>query len=202
MPKTWKNDVEFNFRSNLDRVRGILETYTNLVASRSGRPSVQQTDILRAAVVFLHATLEDLLRTIAQVRLPFANPKQLDQIPLRVGQQAKTTFSLGALAEYRDLTVDDVIRDAVTDYLKRSNYNNPGEVAKLLESVGLDKELIGNTGGSLGAMMSRRHMIVHRADKNPISGSGHHIASSLNKRMVESWLNTVEEFGFRVIANL
>ena len=51
--------------------------YTTRAGTGQGRRSVQDTDILRAAVVLLHATLEDLLRSLADWKLPTAEPMLL-----------------------------------------------------------------------------------------------------------------------------
>ncbi len=56
-----KEAVATRLQWNLDRVKHLVAVYGQLEQA-SGRPTVQQADILRAAVVFLHATLEDFLR--------------------------------------------------------------------------------------------------------------------------------------------
>ena len=69
---------------------------------------------------------------------------------------------------HRGKTVGQLIDESVGDYLKRTTYNNTTEIASLLEKVGIepsapsiDSKTIADTFEDLGAMMSRRHRIVH-----------------------------------------
>ncbi len=195
------DEIGIVFHRNLQRVQTVIGTYTTAVGPRQGRPSVADSDLLRAAVVLLHASLEDLLRMVAQERLPTAAPAVLATIPLPVGTQRKQRFDLAALAipAYRSLQVQEVIDLAVREYLERANYNHPGDIRDLLEQVGLDPKLLTAYSGDIGAMNSRRHLIVHRADANDATGRGQHPARSLARRTVEAWLSAVQEFGNAVI---
>ena len=62
--------IRQRFGENLDRVRNLVSLYSSSVGVGQGRRTVQDADILRAAVVLLHATLEDLLRSLAEWKLP------------------------------------------------------------------------------------------------------------------------------------
>ncbi len=44
-------------------------------------------------------------------------------------------------------------------------------------------------------MMSRRHWIAHRLDRNPKSGSGHHSVKSLSTVTVFQWVQAVDQLG-------
>lgn len=200
---TWVEDLRVDFESNIDRVRNMLALYSTL-SSGQGRTSVVNADILRSAVVFLHATLEDLLRTIAENRLPaVASAEVLDTIPLVVGGKVKEKFSLGALVQYKEVSVKDVISQSITAYLERSSYNNVNEIASLFASIGLSNTvLLRGKGAMLTAMMRRRHWIVHRTDKNQKTGPGQHRALSLSKGSVEDWVRTVESFGMEVLLHI
>lgn len=198
------DEIGIVFHRNLERVQTIIGTYTAAVGPRQGRPSVADSDLLRAAVVLLHASLEDLLRMMAQERLPTAAPELLATIPLPVGTQRKQRFDLAALAlpAYRSLQVQELIDLAVREYLERANYNHPGDIRSLLEQVELDPNLLTPYSGHIGAMNSRRHLIVHRADVNDATGRGHHPARSLARQTVKEWLTAVEQFGEAVIGAL
>jgi hypothetical protein len=50
--------------------------------------------------------------------------------------------------------------------------------------------------------MSRRHLIVHRADRNVTSGPGQHRAASISRKQVEKWIDVVERFGTAILACL
>jgi hypothetical protein len=187
--------IQDRFRNNLERVRNLVEHYVKAAGSGKGRPSVHEADILRAAVVFLHATLEDLLRSSAEQLLPNASAETLSQIPFPGALHRRTTFNLGDLASFRGHGVDEIIANAVTAYLDKSTFNNPGDVKSLLAAMGLGTTWVDPLAARLAALMSRRHLIVHRADRNESIGSGHHRASSISRSAVEAWIDTVGRFG-------
>lgn len=193
-----KTEIEKRFKQNLDRVRSLVSVYAGLGAG-AGRRDVETSDVLRAAVVFLHATVEDLIRSILDWKLPTALPQHIEDIPL-VGTKPRTKYDLGELARHRGKTVDSLIADSVMVALQGSNFNNPGEIEQALERVGLPKTLLDPYRPKLGPMMQRRHWIVHRADRNTASGSGHHAARSLQRSDVETWLDALEQFGDAVLA--
>ena len=71
--------ISDNFNENLARVENLVVTYESHPDTQGrGRKSAELLDILRAAVVFLHAALEDALRSIARWKLPAAGSAVLD----------------------------------------------------------------------------------------------------------------------------
>jgi hypothetical protein len=180
------DEIRMRFEGNLDRVRNIIAIYSKLTGGGQGRRAVQDSDLLRAAVVLLHATLEDVLRSLAEVPL--------------VGMKGKTKFGMSDLVGFRGRTVDDVISQSVGEYLERSNYNNPGDIRLLFDRIGVPSSAVDPYAAHLNAMMSRRHWIVHRADRNTLSGAGQHGAKSISTRAVQSWVETVEQFGRSILA--
>jgi hypothetical protein len=155
-----KTEIENRFNGNLERVEHLVALYETLTTGPGRRP-VDTSDILRSAVVFLHATLEDFLRSLLEWKLPSAQ--------------------------------------AIADHLERSNFNNPGDVSSVLESIGLMRSLLDPYRNKLGPMMKRRHWIVHRADRNNATGSGQHAALGLPKATVEAWSIAVKQFGTSVL---
>jgi hypothetical protein len=51
-------------------------------------------------------------------------------------------------------------------------------------------------------LMSRRHWIAHRVDRNPKSGSGHHPVKSLSSQAISKWILTVELFGHDILSKV
>jgi hypothetical protein len=66
-----KSEIEIRFKSNLERVDHLVALYDTATTGPGRRP-VDKSDILRSAVVFLHATLEDFLRSLLEWKLPTA----------------------------------------------------------------------------------------------------------------------------------
>lgn len=203
-------EIESRFRANLDRVRNLVALYDRLTGGTKGRASVAETDLLRAAVVLLHATLEDLMRALLLLRLPISHSVESFAgipVPVPPGPSAqdrstklKPSVTLVDLAALRGRTVDDLIRDSVASWLEWSNYNAVKDIADVLERIGLPTSLIGPLGGDLDSMMKRRHLIAHRGDASESTGPGHHSARSLSRGTVHSWLTTVKRFGLGVLA--
>lgn len=186
---------------NLTRVSRLVAAYETLRGSGRGRRSVCKLDILRAAIVLLHASLEDFLRSLAAVFLPAAEEEVLNSVPLvgteRSGRPEK--FLLGKLAAHRGKTVDDVIKESVEQHLEYSNYNNASDIAALLGKIGVRVDAVESTFANLEKIIKRRHQIVHRADRVQSSGSGHHYARSINPNQVRSWVGVTKDFMTKVL---
>lgn len=197
-----REELSKRLDENLRRVERLLALYdaAGQVTGR-GRRDVSTSDLLRAAVVFLHATLEDLVRSILGWKLPGAAAEFLDDVPL-VGHSRRSKFTLGDLAAHRGKTVEEVIHSSVAGHLLESNFNHPGELAAALALVGVSEQVLEPYRDRLGPMMRRRHWIVHRADRNEMTGLGHHRARSIDKSAAKSWLETVRAFGEAVLERL
>lgn len=190
-----KQEITRRFERNLSRVENLLQMYPT---EGRGRRDVEATDLLRASVVFLHATLEDLVRSVLEWKLPSAPAGSFGDVPL-VGCERGVKIGLKELVEFRGRSVDNIIQESVTEYLSESNFGHPGELKIALEKVGLPKSIVETYQDKLGPMMSRRHWIVHRADRNDAVGSGQHSARSLGTGTIQRWLEAVRAFGFDVL---
>lgn len=196
-----KQEITDRFALNIARVKNLVAIYTNLLAGQGrGRRSHKKTDVLRAATVLLHASVEDVLRSLAHWKLPAAATQVLDQIPFAGGTAVKIT--LGTLSAQRGKSVDDVIKDSVNASLERSNYNNAGEVRSLLQSIGLNAGPVQPYLQTLEVAMKRRHQIVHRADANRSPGRGNHRVDSIAPATVNGWVANTEQFVQAVLAQV
>lgn len=195
--------IESRFELNIARVRNLVSIYTDHLAGEGGgRRGHQTTDVLRAATVLLHASMEDVLRSLAHWRLPLANATTLEQIPLVGG--AATKFNLGALAAHRGKTVDEVIKESTDASLERSNYNSRREVISLLEAIGINATPVQQHMATLDQAMQRRHQIVHRADANPNPrpGRGNHKVANISPALLNGWIANTEQFVQAVLAQV
>jgi hypothetical protein len=196
-------DIKERFDGNVARVENLVALYTELTGNASGRATVQESDLLRASIVLLHAALEDLVRSVAELKLPSASEGVLDEIPLSVAEHKYLDkFSLGKLTLFRGYSVDDVLRDAVKKYLERVSYSDYGQIAKALGQCGFETRDFERFGADIQAMTRRRHHIAHRADVDLMPGQGHHHAKSIDRSQVEEWTGVVKDFGNEVIAGL
>lgn len=153
-------------------------------------------DILRSAVVFLHATLEDCLRSIAAAFLPKAGENTLNRVPIMGSSTARPEkFMLGRLSAHRDKTVDQIIRLSVDEYLRRVTFNNCSEIAEHLQPLGFEMTPLADYFPTVEVMMKRRHQIVHRADHNEEGD-----VLSINKEQVSEWADAVVKLLSGVLA--
>ena len=197
-----KTVLQQRFNENLDRVVNLVKIYEGLRKPGKGRKSAHDTDILRAAVVLLHAALEDFLRSLARWKLPTSNSAQvLEQFPFlgsKPGQRVEK-INLGFLANHRGKTVDEIIQGSIEEYLDRSNYNNTPEISRLLELIGVTVANVNKEFSILEQIMARRHLIVHRADRNEAGGQGNHRIKSIGVIQMMPWIEAVKNFASAVL---
>jgi len=197
-----KQEIEDRFALNIARVKNLVTIYqSQRTRVGKGRRGHQETDVLRAAVVLLHASVEDVLRSLAYWKLPMAAVQVLDQIPFAGGTALKIT--LGTLSAQRGKTVDTVIKESVDASLERSNYNNTVEVCSLLQSINISVLPVQMYLTPLENAMKRRHQIVHRADANPNNaGRGNHQVASISPTIVNAWVANTELFVADILAQV
>ena len=88
---TMKIEIESCFNSNHQRVEHLVALYETATLV-PGRRAVDLSDLLRSAVVFLHATLEDFLLSQREWTLPTAEASHLKEIPI-TGKKPRTTIT-------------------------------------------------------------------------------------------------------------
>jgi hypothetical protein len=153
----------------LARVHHLLALHEESKHAPTRQPGDEVDDVLRAALVFTHATLEDFLRTLATIRLPNAEPSVLNRIPL-VGAPARAEkFGLADLAAHRGRTVQDVVDDSVREHLARATFNNTTDIANHLTACSVDLDCVKEHFPAIERLVKRRHHIVHQADLSEIS---------------------------------
>lgn len=127
-------------RANLARVDRLVEAYKEDAGPGQGRRSVGTIDLLRAAVVFLHATLEDVVRSPQTARWPDTQDRaHLERVEVLLAPGSTTEKVTPAdLPGHRGKSVDDVIRQSIEAHLERSSYNNLGDLKTALARSGLN----------------------------------------------------------------
>ena len=209
---TQQERITERFAGNLARVRNLIVTSGNHQIPDAHESTAVHADILRAAVVLLHATMEDLLRSLEEFVLQRPSPETITRFrlafpPDRSNERGVEKYSLHQLAKrYPHATVEGVIRQAVDTYLGHTNYNNSDDLAEALLRIGLradTKPLLDRLAAKLLPMMLRRHQIVHRADL--VTGAPGSFRPPetywLQAFEVESWANSVQQFGAQVLAS-
>lgn len=189
--------IQRRFSRNVERVENLVQLYQDLGGEGRGRRPLHSTDMLRAATVLLHSSLEDFLRSMAKWQWSPTDPDVLANIPLITGTTSyrrSTKFSLPDLIEHRNKKVGTILNQSLESYLDQSSYNNIVQICELLESFGINPDNVNERFSDLGDLMERRHWIVHQADRNPKKGRGHHRYKSISPARVNIWIEAVREF--------
>ena len=191
-----REEIEQVFRANLERVRGLVTLHEEIAP---GRPGETVDDVLRAGVVLLHATLEDLLRSLEEWKLPEAPSESLRPISFARSSKPKDKFDLGDLAEFPRPDRGLGHRPIRQAYLKRSSYNQLGVIVAILQRIGRSYDVPARQKAELAAMMNRRHQIAHRADRISHSETERQIANQISASDVNNWIAVVEGLGTEIL---
>lgn len=194
------------YDKNFERLNNLIGLYESLTVNNLGRRSAKQLDLLRATVVLIHSTLEDLLRSIQAWKLPMvADQEQLNRISLagtnNKGRAAK--FSMGELLNHRGKSVDELIETSIKEHLGYQSFNSSSDVVSALKSCGIEITLdIETLLPELNGMMERRHKIVHEADRVEILGRGNHRIRSISLEQVKRWKLQVDRLSVHIVKQL
>lgn len=177
---------------NIGRVDNLISLYG---PETPGRKTVHETDILRGALVLLHAGMEDYLRSLMVWKIDTYSAETLNAFGFPNGsKRPPQKVTLGDLSAYRGKSVDELISYAVKYHLEEfQSFNDRGEVKKALKQCGVSSQAIeAHNFDKLSEMIERRHNIVHKGDRNNVmSGQGNHSTKSLRKQTVKAYVEAV-----------
>lgn len=193
-----KDNIMLIFDKNYGRISNLLKIYKHLDSNKGrGRRPTYNLDILRTSVVFTHSTLEDYLRNVLTIMLPYSNALTLNNIPL-IGTSEngrKTKFDLGDLVALKELKVEEVIKNSVKEYLSYVSFNDTNDISSNLSRVNIViTPEIAQLLPTLNEFIKRRHNIVHNADRELEVKKGNHKIKSINYGKVLKWQKTLDQF--------
>lgn len=195
IPDYLKSQTE-RLAQNLARVSSLILLYEFLTGPTKRESQYDATDVLRSAVVLLHASLEDLLRSIASAHLPRTDNEFLQKMPL-AGQPRSGKYTIGDLVQHRGKSVDQVLDESIDQWLGTHSFNHADDIRGMLTELGMPVDYFLATYEKLDQMIERRHLIVHRADR---TGDGS--IAAITPADVTSWVDNVDEFMRRAIYQL
>lgn len=183
---------------NVTRVDSLIDLHGFLgpLAERAEDRRPEVDDVLRAATVLLHASLEDFVRSIAAEHLPKADAELLKNIPLAgTGNLRQTKYTLSDLVAHRGKQVDAIIDESIHQWLHQQSFNNCGDLVTMLKHIGINPEACKSSFASLEQMIARRHRIVHNADRvaDP-TGSDSSELLPISSDVVQKWRDAVVRF--------
>lgn len=175
---------------NIRRVRNILDLHQKAEAVDIGT-NEERGELLRAAVVFLHSSIEEMVRNLFIERLPNLDRDFINELSFsEYGQTNRVKgVLLGDLAHhYRGRFVDNVVLDALNAHLDRLNINNADQLVAVLRKVGIDTSNLTPYLNDLGQIMRRRHQIVHQMDREDALDPDLRPITAIGIKDVERWL--------------
>ncbi len=174
------------YNKNLVRVNGLISLYKPLKkkSNKQGRPS----DILRAAVVFLHAAEEDYLRnTLIHWYPSKADREALKEVPLAGTEGRSAKYSFDVLSAFRGITVDELVRDSIKQYFSKISFNSYGDIVSKLGKIKIDLSSF-EYGSEIDSLITRRHKIVHEVDLLQRDNKSEDRTRPIKEEQVEGWL--------------
>lgn len=176
---------------NIARVENLVSLYQ---AEGKGRRGTKDTDVLRAALVLLHAGLEDYLRSLLIWKVPEFGADTLKDFRVLMGDEWKEKVTLAELHSLKGKTVDEVITASITANIRKyKTFSDVAAVKKALERIGIIKAKVDALDlAQLRGMIERRHLIVHHADRNEdAQGRGNHKTISIGRGHLNGYLAAV-----------
>ena len=199
---------------NLSRVDSLLDLHSfasSLLEQHQQLPTDYRTsdgepptvdDILRSATVLLHASLEDCLRTIALAHLPRKPSELLKQIPIVGTGQRPAKVTLSDLTVHSGKTVDSVVEESLNAWLHQQSFNNCADISNMLSHLEIDGGYCNSDFALLEEMISRRHRIVHNADRTAAPAPDAETLLAISASSVQQWRNAVQQFMQRTLYQL
>lgn len=156
---------------NLWRARRLLD-----LASKVDIVEESRADLLGATIVFLHATLEEYLRSTALRQWPRLQKDKLQAVIKQYSRLAtrNVKLSLDKIAENPNKTYESLLIDELQDFLYQSiSFNSIDEIRSFLKTIGISFESIVNEIGqdnlnNVEALIYRRHLVAHQANCNDL----------------------------------
>jgi hypothetical protein len=152
-------------------------------------------DVLRAAVVLLHATLEDALRGFLGVMLPVAKDEALKDIEFNrdlLRPEWTKAISVAQLRKYKDQTVEHYVVHVIKSHLKRQTFNNKRDVLDAILRLDLPPAEFGQQLDTIEEMTKRRHDIVHNSDRVDATDEHYGKRKEIDPLIVEKWHREVD----------
>ena len=196
--------IKRRFELNMGRVANLVAVHDVAFKNQKVSPSRKQ-DLLRASVVFLHATLEDLLREAIRWKAPVDNKKFVAKLLLesdRQGTIGQDKFAIEDLLEHKGKTVDDIIDISIQSHLDKRSFNHIEDVVSAIKLIGVNEADYRKYFSDIGASIARRHKIVHQSDRTPHNERSHGPPTVIDVDTVAAWAKATNSFGKLLLRNL
>ena len=185
------NRAKRRFSYNINRIETLLGLHGTVEATNEAK-----RDLLRAAVVLLHATTEDTMRGLIAWKLPHAPETCWEAVGYDKKQQLMSAGTR-ELTKYRGKTINEVLAILAKLYVDQKLFNHVGDVKAALPSFsikGKTKERLADLADKLEPIMTRRHKIVHQSDREDGGETDHGKPRKIAIEEVTAWILAAKTF--------
>jgi hypothetical protein len=180
------------FEDNIKRVDGLITLYDR-VKNLPKSNDILSTDILRAAVVFLHASQEDYIRSLmSEWLISKGGGSNLEHIPLMGSEGRAEKFSLEKLRRFSDWPVKKLLEESVAQAMSKRSFNQYSEITASMKSISISLRSF-DQQKEINDLIQRRHKIVHEVDQVPQAKSDKQKSKSLQEKTVRLWKEASEK---------
>lgn len=186
---------------NLSRAKSLVDLFERTSDNSIGSDD-ERSELLRAAVVFMHSSIEEIVRNLFVSRLPNASKDILNGLAYSAypSNDRKNGVLLGDLLHnHAGRLVENVIFDAINSHVDRLNINNSDQLVAQLKKVQIDTVPLTHLLEKLNLLMKRRHQIVHQMDREDALDPDTRPISAITSRTVNEWFASVAEFHAEII---
>jgi RiboL-PSP-HEPN len=189
--RTTLRNIQDRYNFNIRRVNRLIDIFDELGDRIAGSYGV---DLLRAAVVLLHAALEDVLRNMIEWKLPLDKKAMLARLRFPTTERKEKCSLLELVELYPDKTVQEIQTLAFEHYLNHLNWNSRKDIEETLKMLKLGSPKDKQTLLTVDDLIQRRHLIVHQGDRDHFDNTSHGKIRDLDAYEVREWIDAVEKF--------
>lgn len=198
--------IKNRFAFNLQRVHNLISLYGRVKRVTVPKPQYPE-DILRSAVVLLHAALEDLLRGILVWQLSEKGSPKLKKILIdqlsgkererdrEQGQEKELIPGGKEFEAFIRKPVGDMLAEILRAHFDEKSFGSCPKIMDALETLNISKKKFEPLKSFIKPMTDRRHHIVHQSDRDHLSEDGHGTLRAISSDTVKKWAAEVTEFG-------
>ena len=187
-------DLSGRFNEMIQRCNSLLVLSMKLKARSPleyDTSEITIDDVVRATVVLLHATTEELMRSVLFRHLRLQPEKAYKNYGQ--GNRFASIFAPWlAIRDSDDPDAEVIANSVVDDLLHEITFNRIKQVKEALDVLGVHSAAKESFYTLLEKLFERRHQIAHSADHKNIRRSN---LDSIDSVSVQKWIDNVEGFG-------
>lgn len=170
--KRIKTDSFSVFTKNVSRSRAFIRVFEGAeTARKKGRPSSDEVELLRGALVFSVGALDNFVTELILELVPkFGGDSEAMRVPLNEIAKAEPSLAL-RVAMSTKANAQEEFKTALGNWLETKSFHGVQKIMGALTYIGVamdESTLASDWKKSLNDYTDWRHAIVHRGDTNTV----------------------------------